>query len=76
MFEQPLPVKYPAVNNFEADDLSAFLEYVDRRRGHRAREDTANVGMMPSGRGEEDYLLRVCIEDGGDDSYVGQVAGR
>ena len=43
-------------HDLKAKDVGTLLEDRRRRRRHGSRQDTANVGMMTAGRGEEDDL--------------------
>lgn len=57
VFVEALLVENAAVYDLETNDLCAFLEDVDRRRGHRTRENATNVRVVPAGSGEEDDLV-------------------
>jgi len=48
VFYESFSVEHTTINDLEADDLSTLFEDVDRSWGHRARQNAANVCMMPS----------------------------
>lgn len=76
MLHEPCPVEHALPDDLETDDVCAFLKDVCGGRWHGSREDSSDVGMVSTRGSEEDNLVRVRVEDGADDGYVGEMAGR
>lgn len=70
VLDEAIVIKHALANNLEAHNVSAFFKKVGRSGGHRARKDTADIGMVSSRSREKYDLVGLLIENWTDDGDI------